>query len=83
MALDLLLAKYQVEKKVEAILLPLASCFPAVIWSLIRQIPLITQLGVIKVAMEAPGEGKVQAQGGAAYTSHFTLMPWKTAQIIP
>lgn len=82
MALDLLLAKYQVEKKVEAILLPLASCFP-VIWSLIRQITLITQLGVIKVAVEAPGEGKVQAQGGAAYTSHFTLMPWKTAQIIP
>lgn len=81
--MDLLLANYQVKKKAEAILFPLASCFPAVIWGLIRQIHLITQLGVIKVAVEAPGEGKLQAQGRAAYMSHFTLIPWKTVQIIP
>lgn len=67
----------------EAILLSLASGFPAVIWSLIRQIPLISQLGVIKAALEAPEEGKVQAQGGAADRSHFTLMPRKAVQIIP
>lgn len=41
LARTLLPAKYPTKKKAKgAVLLPLASCFPAVIWGLIRQIPL-------------------------------------------